>query len=62
MGYLSTAMGGRNLLPKSLTELNGLEPTLNRLVESWHGKEERMYGKGQTLNARAISLGKWESC
>lgn len=51
-------MGGRELSPKSLTELNGLEPILNHLVRSWHGKEERMYGKGQPEKARAVSLGK----
>ena len=55
-------MGGRKLSPKSLTELNGLEPTLNHLLKSWQGKKERMYGKGQTENTRAVSLGKWESC
>lgn len=58
MGYLRPEMGGRELSPKSLTELNGLEPTLNHLVRSWHGKEERMYGKGQPEKARAVSLGK----
>lgn len=55
-------MGGRKLSPKFLTELNGLEPTLNHLLKSWHGKKERMYGKGQTENARAISLNQWENC
>lgn len=54
-------MGGRKLSPKSLTELNGLEPTLNHPLKSWHGKEERMYGKGQTENTRAVSLGQWDS-
>lgn len=49
-------MGGRKLSPNFLTELNGLEPTLNHLLTSWHGKEERIYGKGQKENARVVSL------
>ena len=61
MGYLRPGVGGRKLSPKFLTELNGLEPTLNCLLQSWHGKEERMYGKGQAQTARAVSLGKGES-
>lgn len=48
MGYLRLGMDGRKLSPKSLTELNGPELTLNHLLKSWHRKEERMYGKGQT--------------
>ena len=48
MGYLWPGMAGRKLSPKFSTELNGLEPAVNRLLKSWHGKEERMYGKGQT--------------
>lgn len=62
MGYLRPEMGGRKLSPKFLTELNGPEPILNHLLKSWHGQEERIYGKGQTEEARAVSLGKWESC
>lgn len=46
MGYLWPGMAGRKLSPKFLTELNGLEPTVNRLLKSWHRKEERIYGKG----------------
>jgi hypothetical protein len=49
-------VSGRKLSPESLTELNGLEPTLNcRLKKSWHEKEERMYGKGQAGNTRALA-------
>lgn len=62
MGYPRLGIGGRKLSPQSLPELNGLEPTRNRLLKSWHMKKKRMYGKGQTQNARAISLGKWNGC
>lgn len=62
MGYPRLGIGGRKLSPQSLPELNGLEPTRNRLLKSWHMKKKRMYGKEQTQNARAISLGKWNCC
>lgn len=61
VGYLRPGVAGRKLSPKFLTELNGLEPTVDHLLKSWHWKEERMYGKGLAQSARAINLGKWRA-
>lgn len=47
MGYLRSGMGGRKLSPRSLTELNGLEPILNRLLQSWHGRRKECMQKGR---------------